>query len=90
MPEVWLPPKMQRLIGGQDRVKVAGDTVRKVIDNLEEMYPGVKDELYFEEEDVLMPGISVVIDDQPSQLGLLAHVKEDSEVHFLPALGGGV
>jgi molybdopterin synthase sulfur carrier subunit len=90
MPEVWLPPKMQGLIGGQDRVKVAGDTVRKVIDNLEEMYPGVKDELYFEEEDVLMPGISVVIDDQPSQLGILAHVNEDSEVHFLPALGGGV
>jgi molybdopterin synthase sulfur carrier subunit len=81
---------MQRLIGGHDRVQVAGNTVRKVIDNLEAMYPGVKDELYFEEEDVLMPGISVVIDDQPSQLGILAHVKEDSEVHFLPALGGGV
>jgi len=90
MPEVWLPPKMQRLIGGHDRIQVEGNTVRKVIDNLDAMYPGIKDELYFEEEDVLMPGISVVIDDQPSQLGILAYVNEDSEVHFLPALGGGV
>jgi hypothetical protein len=47
------------------------------------------DELYFEEEDVLMPGVSVIIDGETSQLGLLESVQEDSEVHFLPALGGG-
>jgi molybdopterin synthase sulfur carrier subunit len=81
---------MQRLIGGQDKVTVAGNTVRKLIDNLEERYPGIKHELYYEEEDVLMPGISVIIDGEPSQLGLLERVQEDSEVHFLPALGGGV
>jgi molybdopterin synthase sulfur carrier subunit len=90
MPEVWLPPKMQRLIGDQDKVTVAGNTVRKIIDNLEERYPGIKHELYYEEEDLLMPGISVIIDGEPSQLGLLENVREDSEVHFLPALGGGV
>jgi hypothetical protein len=37
-----------------------------------------------------MPGISVIIDGVPSQLGLLENVREDSEVHFLPARGGGV
>jgi maltose alpha-D-glucosyltransferase/alpha-amylase len=69
---------------------VAGNTVRQLIDNLEEIYPGIKHELYYEEEDLLMPGISVIVDGEPSQLGLLEHVRENSEVHFLPALGGGM
>ena len=89
MPEVWLPPRMQRFTQGQQRVQVAGSTVRQIVENLEQSYPGMLEELYFEEEDVLMPGISVVIDGETSQLGLLERVLEDSEVHFLPALGGG-
>lgn len=90
MPEVWLPPNLQRLTGGQDKLIVEGRTVRQLIDNLEKAYPGMKYELYYEEEDLLMPGISVIIDGETSQLGLLEHVREDSEVHFLPALGGGL
>jgi molybdopterin synthase sulfur carrier subunit len=69
---------------------VAGRTVRQVIDNLERAFPGLKAELYDEEEDVVMPGMAVVVDGETSQLGLLEQVREDSEIHFLPALGGGV
>jgi molybdopterin synthase sulfur carrier subunit len=90
MPVVWLPPRLQRLTGGQQQVPAAGDTVGQLIENLEQTYPGMKAELYDAEEDILMPGMSVVIDGETSQLGLLEHVREDSEVHFLPALGGGV
>ncbi len=90
MPEVWLPPRLQRLTAGQQTVRIAGQTVRQIVDNLEQAFPGMKDELYFEEEDVLMPGVAVIIDGETSQLGLLERVREDSEVHFLPALGGGV
>jgi len=68
---------------------VAGRTVRQVIDNLERAFPGLKAELYDEEEDVVMPGMAVVVDGETSQLGLLESVQEDSEIHFLPALGGG-
>jgi molybdopterin synthase sulfur carrier subunit len=68
---------------------VAGHTVRQVIENLERAFPGLKAELYDEEEDVVMPGVAVVVDGETSQLGLLEHVREDSEIHFLPALGGG-
>ncbi len=89
MPEVWLSPRMQRLTGGQQQVHVAGRTIRQIIDNLEHAFPGLKMELYDEEEDVVMPGIAVVIDGETTQLGLLEHVREDSEIHFLPALGGG-
>ena len=89
MPEVLITPRMQHLTGGQQQVQVAGRTIRQVIDNLERAFPGLKMELYDEEEDVVMPGIAVVIDGETTQLGLLEHVREDSEIHFLPALGGG-
>ena len=89
MPDVWLPPRLQRLTGGQQRVQVAGRTVRQVIENLERAFPGLQAELYDAEEDILMPGMAVVVDGETSQLGLLESVREDSELHFLPALGGG-
>jgi molybdopterin synthase sulfur carrier subunit len=80
---------MQRLTGGQQQVQVAGRTVRQIIENLEQAFPGLKAELYDAEEDILMPGMAVVIDGETSQLGLLETVQEGSEIHFLPALGGG-
>jgi molybdopterin synthase sulfur carrier subunit len=81
---------MQRLTGGQQQVQVAGQTVRQVIENLERAFPGLKAELYDEEEDLVMPGLAVIVDGEVSQLGLLERVQDDSEIHFLPALGGGV
>lgn len=89
MPEIWLPPHLQGLTGGQQRVQVEGQTVRQIVEHLERVFPGIKVELYDEEEDIIMPGMSVIIDGETSQLGLLEHVRPDSEVHFVPALGGG-
>ena len=90
MPDVWLPPRLQGLTGGQQKVRVAGRTVRQVVENLEQAFPGMQAELYDAEEDILMPGMAVVVDGETSQLGLLERVREDSEIHFLPALGGGM
>lgn len=89
MPDIWLSPQMQRFTGGQQQVHVAGRTIRQIIDNLDLAYPGLKMELYDEEEDIVMPGIAVVIDGETSQLGLLEQVPEQCEIHFIPALGGG-
>lgn len=89
MPEVWIPTTMQSLTGGQHRVRVEGRTVRQVINNLDKDFPGVKEILYDEEEDDLQTGIAVIVDGEASQIGLLERVQEDSEVHFLPAIGGG-
>jgi len=89
MPEVWIPPRMQVLTGGQKIVQVAGASVRQVINNLEKDYPGIKARLCEEDGMDLLPGIAVIVDGETSQLGLLERVGEDSEVHFLPALGGG-
>jgi molybdopterin synthase sulfur carrier subunit len=89
MPEVWIPPRMQVLTGGQKTVQVAGASVRQVINNLEKVFPGVKARLCDEDGMDLLPGIAVIVDGETSQMGLLERVSEDSEVHFLPAIGGG-
>ena len=89
MAEVWVPPRMQKLTGGKQQVKVPGATVRQVINNLEIEFPGTKALLVDEEENDLIPGIAVIVDGETSLLGMLERVTEDSEVHFLPALGGG-
>ena len=89
MPEVWIPPRMQTLAGGREQVVIDGASVRKVVNNLEKAFPGMKDFLYDSEEDDLIAGIAVVVDGEVSQLGLLERVREDSEIHFLPAIGGG-
>ncbi len=89
MPEVWLPPRLQSLTGGRQQVVVPGATVRQVINNLEREYPGTRDLIMDMEEDNILPGLAVVVDGETSLLGLLERVQETSEVHFLPAIGGG-
>ena len=89
MPEVWIPPRMQTLTEGKQQVQVEGSTVRQVVNNLERQFPGTRALIYDEEEDDLLPGVAVIVDGEASQLGLLERVREDSEIHFLPAIGGG-
>jgi len=89
MAEVWIPPKLQQLTGGNQQVQVEGTTVRRLIDNLEAQHPGIREYLVDDEDDDLIPGLAVIIDGEVSQLGMLDKVAENSEVHFLPAIGGG-
>ena len=53
MPEVWIPPRMQALTRGKQQVQVAGRTVRQVMNNLDQEFPGIKEYLYDAEEDDL-------------------------------------
>jgi len=87
MPEVWMSPRMQRLSGGKAQVQIEGATIRQVVNNLEKEYPGIKDELC--EDDDINPAIAVVVDGETSNLGMLERVKENSEIHFIPAMSGG-
>ena len=84
---VFIPSLMQSLTDGQSQVRVEGATVRQIINNLEREYPGVRARLV--EDDRVKPNISVAVDGEVTPLGMLERVGEDSEVHFLPALGGG-
>lgn len=87
MAEVWIPALLLDLTGGQQRVKISADTVRQVVNELENRYPGIKARLL--EGDRLRPGIALVVDGDVSSQGLRHRLSENSEVHFMPALSGG-
>ena len=87
MATVFIPSLMQKLSDGQTKVEVEGSNVRQIVDNLDAQYPGFKERLV--EDGRLKGNISVAIDGEMTPLGILGKVGENSEVHFLPALGGG-
>ncbi len=87
MATVWIPPLLRDLTGGQERVAVPGEKVRELIAALDSRYPGLGARLI--EEDALRRGIVLTIDGVANRQGLRARVQADSEVHFVPAIGGG-
>ena len=87
MATVFIPSLMQNLTEGQHRVEVQGSTVRQIIESLESEYPGIKARLV--DNGRVKPNISVAVDGEVTPLGMLEKVSENSEVHFLPAIGGG-
>jgi molybdopterin synthase sulfur carrier subunit len=87
MATVFIPSLMQKLTDGRQQVEVPGATVREVVNNLEQLHPGIKERLV--DKFRIKPNISVAVDGEVSTMGMLEKVNEDSEVHFLPAIGGG-
>ena len=88
MATVFIPSLMQKLSDGKSRVEIEGSSVRQIVNNLEAQYPGFMERLV--EDGRIKGNISVAIDGEITPLGMLEKVGEDSEVHFLPAIGGGV
>jgi molybdopterin synthase sulfur carrier subunit len=89
MPTVWIPPLMQKLTEGKGQIEVSGTTMRRVIEELEASYPGMRARLVNEEEDKVRTDIAVAVDGEISREGLRRKVGEASEIHFLPAMSGG-
>ena len=87
MATVFIPSLMQKLSDGKNRVEIEGSSVRQIVNNLEAQYPGFMERLV--EDGRIKGNISVAIDGEITPLGMLEKVGEDSEVHFLPAIGGG-
>lgn len=87
MPTVFIPPLLKPYADGAAQVEVVGETVGQVLDALEGKHPALKGRL--REGHSLKPGLAVAVDGRLSNRGLVQPVGPDSEVHFLPAVGGG-
>jgi molybdopterin synthase sulfur carrier subunit len=87
MATVYIPSLMQKLSDGKSKVEIEGATVRQIVNNLEAQYPGFKERLV--DDGRIKGNISVAVDGEITPLGMLEKVAENSEVHFLPAIGGG-
>jgi molybdopterin synthase sulfur carrier subunit len=87
MANIHIPTQLRTLTGGVERVEVSGTSLRQVIAELEAAYPGLGARL--SGDDGISPGLAVSIDGAFTNRGLLAKVGPNSEIHFLPAIGGG-
>ena len=87
MAKIFIPTMLQSLTAGVKQVDLNARNVRQIIEQLEELYPGMKDRLV--EDGEIRPNLAIAIDGDVAIMGMLEKVEENSEVHFVPAIGGG-
>jgi molybdopterin synthase sulfur carrier subunit len=87
MPRIFIPAQLRELTGGTMQVDVEARTLRQVMAALDEKFPGIGARLC--QGDSLVPGVAVSIDGVMGSRSLLTRVGPASEIHFLPAIGGG-
>jgi sulfur-carrier protein len=87
MPTVVIPSLLRKFTGGIERVDVPGRSIRELVRNLGDQFPGI-DQRLLQDGDI-RPSIAVSIDGEIATGGVLDPLGENSEVHFIPALGGG-
>jgi molybdopterin converting factor small subunit len=86
---VRIPPTLRPEVGGERQVEAEGDTVREVLDDLMDRFPGLREQLV--EEDELAPFVNVYVEGEDVRTleGLETPVREGSTVILLPAMAGG-
>ena len=85
MAQVEIPTRLLGRTGGTSRVEVEGRNVRQVLRALDEMFPGLVDEL----KATTAIAIDGEIIGQRLEDAVLERVQPDSEVYFIPAVAGG-
>lgn len=87
MARVFIPTGLQSFTNGESEVVLEGETVRDLIERLDELFPGIQQHLVADGR--LAGGVAVAVDGIASRIGLLEVVASDSEVYFIPSVSGG-
>lgn len=87
MAKVFIPTMLQPLTGGVKQAECQGRNVRQIVDALEDQFPGIKARLV--EDGEIRSNLAVDIDGDVARMGMLERGREDSEIHFVPAIAGG-
>lgn len=88
MVTVFVPTMLLSMTGGIKQMEVEASNIRQVIDRLEEAFPGMKERLL--DQGQIRSNLAVAIDGEVARLGVMERVGPSSEVHFVPAIGGGI
>lgn len=87
MTTVFIPALMRKLSGGKDRTTASGDTLRSIVDDLERQFPGFRERVV--EDNDVAGSVAVSVNGEIITGGLSESIPADSEIHFVPAIGGG-
>lgn len=87
MATVHIPAPLRALTGGEKEVSVSSESLRELLDRLDERYPGLKERLV--QGDRMAPGMAVFVDGALPAAGLRTRLSPDAEIYFAPAIAGG-
>ena len=89
MTTVRIPPTLRTEVGGERQVTAVGGTVRELLDDLTQRFPGLREQLV--EDGDLAPFVNVYVEGEDVRTldGLDTAVATGSTVILLPAMAGG-
>ena len=89
MATVRIPTPLRTLTGGEDQVQAAGDTVKDVIETLEQNHPGIRERLL--DEKGVRRFVNIYVGDEDIRFldGLATQLKATDEISIVPAIAGG-
>jgi len=92
MPEttVIIPAPLREFTDGESEVTASGETVSDVINDLDERFPGIKDRLT-DDDNELREFLNIYIDDEDIRFkeNLGTKIEDGSDLSIIPAIAGG-
>ena len=87
---VRIPTPLRRVTNGDDKASVDGDNLSEIKNDLESQYPGIKERLCDENEE-LRHFVNIYINGEDVSFlnGLQTNVSEGDEISIVPAVAGG-
>lgn len=88
---VKIPTPLQKISGNQAEISAQGATVRELIDDIENKYPGMKERLC-DESGKLRRFINVYVNEEDIRFlsGDQTPLKDGDDVSIIPAIAGGI
>ncbi|MEE8483912.1 MAG: ubiquitin-like small modifier protein 1 [Nitrospinota bacterium] len=89
--KVRVPTPLQKLTGDKSEVSAEGKTIKEVIDNMEDNFPGIKERLYSEEGE-LRKFINIYINEEDIRFLQSddTEVNDNDVISIIPAIAGGM
>ncbi len=86
---VRIPTPLRSLTGGEEQIQAPGETVKAVIDAIEQKHPGVRDRLL--DEKGVRRFVNIYVGDEDIRFldGLETKLKSGDEISIVPAIAGG-
>lgn len=88
--QVRIPTPLRTFTGGAETVSTDGSTVQALIENLEALYPGLKERLVDEKGNVRR-FVNLYVGEEDIRFldGLQTELKDGDEISVVPAIAGG-
>lgn len=89
MATVRIPTPLRTLTGGEESVSIDGNTVRDVIEKMEQKHPGIRERLL--DDKGVRRFVNIYVGDEDIRFldGLDTSVEASTEISIVPAIAGG-